>query len=107
MNYGISCSYVYTGDEAPWEAFVDRFLKNIAADAEIRNKFHYLVNIGQDGKTRVHIGHWDTPQTVSTLMARPYFRDFADDLHHFGGASLTATFFENYRSSNSWQMNVA
>jgi hypothetical protein len=106
MRLGISCSYIYAGDEEPWEQFVDSFMTSIRNDAEIRDRFHYLVNIGRDGATRVHIGHWDSEETLQILMGRSYFREFAVDLHRFGGNSLQATFFRNVRTSRGWRMDV-
>jgi hypothetical protein len=65
---GISIRYSYDGPAEPREAAINAFIDNINNDPDIAGKFHYRVNIGKDGTTRVHWGRWDEQHIVETLQ---------------------------------------
>ncbi len=86
---GIVIRYEYQGDEENWRTAVDGFIANINNDAEIAGKFRYSVNVGADGKTRIHVGRWPDQATLETLQSRDYFKAFATKVQEFGGDSLS------------------
>lgn len=87
--HGISIRYEYQGDEARWEAAVAGFVNAVKGDADVSGRFHYRVSKGADGKTRVHWGWWDTPDTVKALQSKDYFKAFAGEIKAMAGATLS------------------
>ncbi len=89
--YGIVIEYELSGDEAAWRRAVDTFLKNIDGDPALQGKFSYEVNTSNDSGGRVHIGHWDSEETLAHLQSQPFFKEFAGALQDFAGGNLKAT----------------
>ena len=98
--YGISVRYEYDGPEQPWENVINAFIDAVNADTELAGRFDYQVNIGRDGKSRVHWGRWDEPATVERLQSRAYFREFSEALKTFAGDSLSPMPVAMYRRSD-------
>jgi hypothetical protein len=67
--YGILIQYTYDGDEEPWLAAVEEFVTAIDADPALRGKFGYRVNVAADGVGRVHVGQWDSEETLAHLQS--------------------------------------
>lgn len=88
MKHGICITYDYDGDEAEWEALVGGFVESIAADSELAGKFSYHVQKAKEGPGRIHIGRWDSPETVQLMQSRAYFKAFAPRLQALAGESL-------------------
>lgn len=86
---GISIRYEFDGDEAIWEVAIARFIAAVNADDEITGKFNYRVMKAREGKTRVHWGQWDVPETVKILQSRDYFKEFAAALKDLAGDTLS------------------
>ncbi len=93
MSQGIVIEYDFSGDEQAWRAAVDDFLKEIAADPALAGRFHYEVNVRADGSGRVHVGHWDTEETLAHLQSQPFFARFSSAVQGFADAGLKATKF--------------
>lgn len=98
---GISIRYQYDGDEAVWEETVAAFIAAIDADEEINDRFHYQVNVGRDGKTRIHWGRWDTPETVQTMQSRDYFKTFSTKIGELAGDSLSPIQFRRHAATRN------
>ena len=89
--HGIVIEYELSGDEAAWRRAVDTFLKNIDGDPVLQGKFAYEVNTSNDSGGRIHIGHWESEETLSHLQSQPFFKEFAAALQSFAGGNLKAT----------------
>ena len=92
--YGIVITYDYSGDEATWQQAVDAFIANIDGDSRLKGRFTYQVNVRADGGGRIHIGHWDEPETLTHLQQQDFFKTFAGQVKDFAGDSLKASRFE-------------
>ncbi len=99
--YGILIRYTYNGDEAPWRDAVGTFISAIDADAELGGRFSYSVNVAGDGESRIHVGRWDSDETLALVQSRDYFKTFAGKVQEFGGDSLTPMRFSNITQTNS------
>lgn len=97
---GIVVRYAYSGDEAAWRSVIDAFLDALAADDAVRGRFHYAVTIGKDETSRVHVGRWDSEETLATVQSRDYFKTFADAVQKLGGESLAPMRMSVYRSTD-------
>lgn len=97
---GISIRYEFNGDEAIWEATIARFIDAVNADPEIGGKFSYRVMKAREGKTRVHWGQWDVPETVQILQSREYFKEFAAVLKGFAGDTLSPVPLVGYAATD-------
>ena len=93
MHHGICVTYSYSGDEAAWEDLVESFIAAVSADSALAGRFTYHVHKAKDGGARVHIGRWDSPETVALMQSRPYFPVFAAGLRSLAGDTLKATPF--------------
>jgi len=91
---GIVIEYEYSGDEAAWQSAVDTFMGHIDADERLKNKLSYQVNVSGDGSRRIHIGNWDTEETLKYMQSQPYFGEFAGKVKEFSGGGPTATGFK-------------
>ncbi len=89
--YGIVIEYELSGDEAAWREAVDAFLKNIDADPALRGKFSYQVNTSNDAGGRIHIGRWDSEETLKHLQSQPFFKEFSGAVQKFSGGNMKAT----------------
>ncbi|MES0879851.1 hypothetical protein [Roseibium sp. SCP14] len=83
--------YVYTGNEEPWQQLIADFLNAVEADARLAGRFHYQVFSMPEGR-KVHIGRWDTDETLKTLQSQAFFKTFAEGIKGFAGDSLKSGF---------------
>jgi len=90
MN-GLLIEYSYDGDDAPWAATIDTFLKAIAADERLAGRFRYHVFVRDDGKRRVHVPSWDDETTLAHLQAQPFFKTFSQAIQGYAGETLKTT----------------
>lgn len=72
----------------------DTFIGNINADERLNGRFSYQVNVAGDGTGRVHIGQWDTEETLAHVHSQPYFAEFAGKVKEFSGGGPDATRFK-------------
>jgi len=89
--FGILIQYDYSGDEGDWRSAVEQFVGAIDADPALAGKFEYRVNIAADGVGRVHVGRWDTEETLAHLQSQGYFKAFAAKIGEFAGGPPHAT----------------
>jgi quinol monooxygenase YgiN len=89
--YGITITYVLSGDEAAWRKAVDAFVDSVNHDNEVSGRFHYHVFSSREGNEKVHWGMWDSPETLQKVQSREYFKTFASAVRKFGGESLKTT----------------
>lgn len=92
-THGICVTYRFDGDEALWDATIARFVSAAGQDPALKGKFNYTVHKGKDGASRVHIGRWDSTETVAALQATDYFKAFAEALKAMAGDTLLTTPF--------------
>ena len=104
---GISIRYQYEGDEAVWEQAVADFIDAIDADEELGERFRYQVNVGKDGKTRIHWGSWDKPETVQILQSRDYFKTFSSKIGELAGDSLSPVQFRKHAATRNGRWGFA
>ncbi len=97
--YGILIRYTYSGDEDAWRAAVDNFIAAINGDAELGGRFSYSVNVAGDGESRIHVGRWDSDETLALVQSRDYFKTFAGKVQEFAGDSLQPMRFSNVAAS--------
>ncbi|QDG76300.1 hypothetical protein [Labrenzia sp. PHM005] len=71
--------YTYTGNEETWQQLIADFLNAIEADNRLKGHFHYQVFIMPEGR-RVHIGRWDSEETLKALQSQPFFKTFAQGI---------------------------
>lgn len=88
---GIIVRYRYSGDEAAWRRTAEEVVKSINADEVVRGRFHYAVTVSADGVGRMHVGQWDSDETLKTVQARDYFRRFTETVKGFAGDTLEST----------------
>lgn len=101
--HGIVIEYALSGDETVWRAAVDTFIENIDGDPMLRGKFTYEVNASNDSDGRVHIGHWDSEETLSHLQSQPFFKTFAEAVQTFSGGNLKTTRIDRVAATASGQ----
>ncbi len=92
---GILIEYSYSGDEDMWRHAVDAFVGNIEADDQLRGRFSYQIKTRGDGTERVHIGMWDSDETLAHLQAQEFFKTFAGQVQSFAGDSLITSRFQH------------
>ena len=90
---GIVIEYDYDGDEAVWQDAVDTFVGHLGADERLKGKLSYQVNVAGDGKRRIHVGNWDSEETLKYMQSQPYFPEFAAKVKEFSGDGPKATGF--------------
>jgi len=88
--HGILIQYNYDGDEGTWLAAMEDFVAAIDADPALRGKFSYRVNVAADGVGRVHVGQWDSDETLAHLQSQPFFKTFAGKVGEFSGGGPNA-----------------
>ena len=88
---GILIRYDYDGDEAVWEQTIRGFLANVDADERLRGRFSYITSRVEEGPGRVHLGRWDSDETLAHLQAQPFFAEFGAAVKGFGGDTLDVT----------------
>ena len=93
MEHGICITYEFDGDEAEWDAATSSFIAAINADPQASGKFSYSVNRAKEGNACVHIGRWDSPETLAHVQAQEYFKTFAPKVQAFAGDTLKTTAF--------------
>jgi hypothetical protein len=86
--------YNYDGDDAPWREALETFVSKINADPKLAGRFRYEAGVMGDGAQRVHVGHWDSEETLKHLQAQPFFKEFSGKVQGFAGDTLAATRFE-------------
>ena len=99
MEYGICICYEYSGDEPKWQQAIEAFITAIQGDPNTAGAFKYTVSIGKNGTSRVHIGEWDTAETLAAVQATDYFKTFAAAVQNFAGDSLSTTPFNRFQTS--------
>ncbi len=87
---GIVIRYQFSGDESAWREAVDAFVSAIDNDPRAAGNFHYTVTSVGDGATRIHIGRWDSEETLKHVQSQEYFSEFAAAVKAFAGDSLDA-----------------
>ena len=98
----ITITYQYDGDESLWRAAIDGFITALNDDSAIADKFNYQVSVADDGKTRIHWGHWDSAETLAHVQSRDYFKSFAGSVKEFSGGGPTATGANVVTRTSSW-----
>ena len=88
--FGIVIRYQFQGDENDWRQAVDAFVDAIDNDPQAAGRFHYAVTNVGDGATRIHIGRWDSEETLKHVQSQEYFSAFATAVKSFAGDSLDA-----------------
>lgn len=83
---GITISYDYSGDEAPWRAAIEDFISALDADPAATN-FTYQVSVADNGISRIHWGRWDNQDTLTHVQSQDYFKTFAAKVGEFSGGS--------------------
>ena len=89
--YGILIQYDYDGDEDDWLTACEAFVTGVNSDPALQGKFSYRVHKAIDGNARVHVGKWDSPETLAHLQAQDFFKAFAAKVGEFAGGDQTAT----------------
>ncbi len=97
--YGIVVEYDFAGDETQWRQTIDTFISHINTDEKLKGHFSYLVNSRKDGSGRVHVGQWDSEDTLKHLQSQPFFGEFAAKIQELAGESMKTTFFERAAST--------
>ena len=88
--FGIVIRYQLQGDESVWQQAVDAFVNAVDNDPQAAGKFHYTVTSAGDGATRIHIGQWDSEETLKHVQSQDYFSTFAGAVKAFAGDTLDA-----------------
>ncbi len=88
---GILIQYNYDGEEAPWLAAVEAFIAAVDGDPALAGKFSYRVNVASDGVGRVHVGQWDSEETLAHLQSQEFFKTFAGKIGEFSGGGPNAS----------------
>ena len=97
---GILIEYTYQGNEALWRHTIQAFIANIEGRDRLRGHFSYQVKkVGDDGR-RLHIGMWDSEETLTHLQAQEFFKTFAEQIREFAGDSLQTTRFVHAHGTN-------
>ena len=81
----ITIRYDYDGPEGKWRETVGDFIAAVDADDSLAGKFQYQVSVADDGKSRIHWGRWDTPETLRKMQSSDYFKLFAERLKELVG----------------------
>ena len=97
---GILVEYEYTGDENQWKDVIDSFIHSVNADNVLRGKFDYTVTKAVEGNGRIHIGRWDSEDTLNHLHEQDYFKIFSAKIREFAGETLSPKRFESITSTN-------
>lgn len=87
---GILIQYEYKGDEDQWKIAVNEFITQVNSDSELKGKFTYSIFKTSEPVKRVHVGRWDSNQTLETLKSRRFFKDFTESMQGLAGDSLSS-----------------
>jgi quinol monooxygenase YgiN len=87
----VMVEYTYTGDEQAWQQLIADFLNAVEADTRLKGHFHYQVFSMPEGR-KVHIGRWDSEETLKALQSQVFFTTFAQGVKGFAGESLKSGF---------------
>jgi quinol monooxygenase YgiN len=98
---GIVIEYEFSGDEAAWQTAVDTFLGHLDADERLKGRLSYQVNVSSDGNRRIHVGNWDSEETLKYMQSQPYFPEFAGKVKEFSGGGPKATGFRRLGKTTS------
>ncbi len=98
----ITITYEYDGPEEAWKAATSAFIEAVSADADVAGKFTYQVATADDGKSRVHWGRWDTPDTLATVQSRDYFKTFAARVGEFASGAQIAMQSNVANKTSGW-----
>lgn len=99
---GITITYKYSGDEAPWQSAMTDFIAAIDDDPVIVGKFTYQVAVADDKETRFHWGRWDSAKTLAHLQSQEYFKTFAGQVREFAGGAPSATGHDIAMKTSGW-----
>jgi len=91
---GIVVRYRYSGDEADWKAAMRDFIDAIGADEAVSGRFRYVATVAADGVARLHMGRWDSEETLKTVQSRDYFQRFTAAVQRFAGDTLESVRIE-------------
>ncbi len=87
---GILIQYKFDGDENKWQNTVNEFITAVNNDSDLKGKFFYSVFKTSEPNKRVHVGRWDTNQTLETLKQREFFAKFTESMQNLAGDSLAS-----------------
>ena len=99
---GITITYQYKGEDAPWRKAIETFITAIENDPRIAGRFTYQVATADDRETRIHWGRWDSQETLSHLQAQGYFKEFSGKVREFAGDTLKPTPHDITLKSAGW-----
>lgn len=99
---GITITYKYSGDEAPWQSAMKDFITAIESDPVIAGKFTYQVAVADDKETRFHWGRWDSAETLAHLQSQEFFKTFAGQVRAFAGGAPSATGHDIAIKTSGW-----
>lgn len=88
---GILIQYEYGGDESRWQAVMETFILAVETDPDLKGKFTYSVCKTSEPMKRVHVGRWDSNQTLETLKQKSFFKTFTESMEKLAGDSLVST----------------
>lgn len=100
-DFGICITYDFSGNEAEWAQTCNAFLDALAADPRASTGFTYSINKAKSGNGRIHIGRWDSAETLAHVQSQDYFGAFAAAVKSFGGPSLSTTPFVQWGRSDA------
>ncbi|SHG86487.1 hypothetical protein [Cognatishimia maritima] len=81
---GITITYDYSGDEAPWRAAMQAFVDAVNSDPAAAG-FRYQIAVADNGSSRIHWGRWDSKETLAHVQSQDYFTTFAAQVAEFSG----------------------
>jgi hypothetical protein len=87
---GILIQYEFNGDEKQWQTAINEFITQVNGDSELKGKFVYSVFKTSEPSKRVHVGRWDSNQTLESLKQRDFFKKFTEAMQGLAGDSLTS-----------------
>jgi quinol monooxygenase YgiN len=87
----VMVEYTYTGDEQAWQQLIADFLNAVEADDRLKRRFHYQVFSMPEGR-KVHIGRWDSEETLKALQSQPFFKTFAQGVQGLAGDDFKSAF---------------
>lgn len=90
MN-NVLVEYHYNGEEDVWQQLIADFINAIEADPKLNGQFHYQVFSLPEGR-KVHIGRWQTEETLKALQSQEFFKTFSQGIKTLGGDSLSSQF---------------
>lgn len=96
----VMVEYIYQGDENKWQQIVVDFINSVEGNEHLSGKFHYQIFTMPEGR-RVHIGRWDSEETLQVLKNQPFFGEFAKAIQQLAGDSFKSqTGFEAFSTND-------